>query len=50
MELRYLVGLSVEETATILKVKPDTVMRDWRLAKMWLLRELSKTESLAIGH
>ncbi len=50
VELRYLVGLSVEETATILKVKPDTVMRDWRLAKMWLLRELSKTESLAIGH
>ena len=50
VELRYLVGLSVEETATILKVKPDTVMRDWRLAKMWLLRELSKTESLALGH
>jgi RNA polymerase sigma factor (TIGR02999 family) len=50
VELRYLVGLSVEETAQVLKVKPDTVLRDWRLAKMWLLRELSKTESLAVSH
>jgi len=41
VELRYFGGLSVEETAEILKVSPDTVRRDWRLAKMWLLRELS---------
>jgi predicted DNA-binding transcriptional regulator YafY len=33
--------LSVEETAQALKVSPETVMRDWNLAKVWLLRELS---------
>jgi len=43
VELRFFGGLSVEETAEVLKVSPDTVMRDWRLAKMWLLREISKT-------
>ena len=42
VELRFFGGLSVEETATVLKVSPETVMRDWRLAKLWLLRELSK--------
>jgi RNA polymerase sigma factor (TIGR02999 family) len=41
IELRFFGGLSVEETAEALKVSPDTVMRDWRLAKSWLLRELS---------
>ena len=40
IELRYFGGLSVEETAEVLKVSPDTVMRDWRLSKSWLLREL----------
>ena len=40
VELRFFGGLSVEETAEVLKVSPETVMRDWRLAKMWLLREL----------
>lgn len=40
VELRYFGGLSVEETAEVLKVSADTVMRDWRLAKAWLLREL----------
>jgi RNA polymerase sigma factor (TIGR02999 family) len=40
IELRYFGGLSVEETAAVLKVSADTVMRDWRLAKAWLLREL----------
>jgi hypothetical protein len=34
--------LTVEETAEVLKVSPETVMRDWRLAKVWLLRELGK--------
>ena len=34
--------MSVEETAEVLKVSPDTVLRDWRLAKLWLLRELSR--------
>ncbi len=41
VELRYFGGLSVEETAEILKISPETVMRDWRFAKTWLLRELS---------
>jgi RNA polymerase sigma factor (TIGR02999 family) len=40
IELRFFGGLSVEETATVLKVSPDTVMRDWRLAKAWLRREM----------
>lgn len=41
VELRYFGGLSVEETAEVLKISPQTVMRDWRFAKTWLLRELS---------
>jgi RNA polymerase sigma-70 factor, ECF subfamily len=40
VELRFFGGLSVEETAEVLGVSPDTVKRDWRLAKLWLLREL----------
>jgi len=41
VEMRFFGGLSIEEAAEVLKVSPDTVMRDWRLAKVWLLRELS---------
>lgn len=41
VELRYFGGLTVEETATVLKVSPDTVMRDWSMAKTWLHRALS---------
>jgi RNA polymerase sigma factor (TIGR02999 family) len=41
VELRFFGGLSVKETAEVLKVSPDTVMRDWKLAKAWLLGELS---------
>ena len=40
VELRFFGGLSVEETADVLNVSPETVMRDWRTAKAWLLREL----------
>jgi RNA polymerase sigma factor (TIGR02999 family) len=40
IELRFFSGLSVEEAATVLNVSPDTVMRDWRLARAWLLAEL----------
>ena len=40
VELRFFGGLSVEETAEVLHVSPDTIKRDWRLAKLWLLREL----------
>ena len=42
IELRFFGGLSVEETAEVLKVSPDTVMRDWRLARAWLLAEMSR--------
>ena len=40
IELRFFGGLSVEEVAEVLKVSPQTVMRDWRLARVWLAREL----------
>jgi len=40
IELRFFAGLSVEETADLLQVSAQTVMRDWRLAKVWLAREL----------
>jgi RNA polymerase sigma factor (TIGR02999 family) len=40
VELRFFGGLSVEETAVVLKVSPATVMADWRLAKAWLQREM----------
>jgi RNA polymerase sigma factor (TIGR02999 family) len=41
VELRFFGGLDVEETAEVLKVSRETVMRDWKLAKAWLLRDLS---------
>jgi RNA polymerase sigma factor (TIGR02999 family) len=40
VELRYFGGLSVEETAEVLKISPVTVMRDWNIAKAWLAREM----------
>ena len=40
VELRFFGGLGIEETAEVLKVSPETVKRDWRLAKAWLRREL----------
>ena len=40
VEMRFFAGLSVEEVAELLKVSRETVMRDWRLSKVWLLREL----------
>jgi RNA polymerase sigma factor (TIGR02999 family) len=42
VELRHFGGLSVEETAEVLKVSPDTVMREWKRAKAWLYSELNK--------
>ncbi len=45
IELRFFAGLSVEETAEVLKVSSDTVMRDWRLARAWLLAELSDSRN-----
>ena len=42
VELRFFVGLSVKDVAEVLKISPDTVLRDWRLARAWLLSELKK--------
>jgi RNA polymerase sigma factor (TIGR02999 family) len=42
VELRFFGGLSVEETAEVLRVSPETVMRDWKFAKAWLHEELIK--------
>jgi len=41
VELRFFGGLSIEETAAVLKVSPGTVMREWTLAKAWLRREMT---------
>lgn len=45
VELRFFGGLSVEETADVLGISPQTVMRDWKLAKAWLGRELNNKEN-----
>src|SRR5262245_39645574 len=45
VEMRFFGGLSVEETAAALHVSVDTVMRDWKLAKAWLLRELKQSSA-----
>jgi len=45
VELRFFGGLTVKETAEVLKISEDTVLRDWNLAKSWLRRELSKGQS-----
>jgi RNA polymerase sigma-70 factor, ECF subfamily len=44
IELRFFGGLSVEETAAVLRISPQSVMRDWRLARSWLTRELSRND------
>lgn len=44
VEMRFFAGFTVEETAAALGVSPETVMRDWRVAKAWLLRELHSHE------
>ena len=43
VELRFFGGLRVEETAEVLAVSPDTVMRDWKFARSWLQAELSNS-------
>ena len=45
IELKFFAGLTVEETAEVLEVSADTVARDWRMARAWLLRELSSAPS-----
>ena len=42
VELRFFGGLSAQETAEVLEVSPQTVLRDWRLSKAWLLRQMSR--------
>jgi len=49
VEMRFFGGLSVEEVAEVLKVSKETVMRDWRLAKVWLLRELGREAAVDEG-
>jgi RNA polymerase sigma factor (TIGR02999 family) len=44
VELRFFGGLTVKETAEVLKVSPDTVMRDWSMARAWLLREMDEEQ------
>jgi RNA polymerase sigma factor, TIGR02999 family len=49
VELRYFGGLSVEETAEVLGISPETAKRDWRMAKTWLFSELSGENQSAAG-
>ncbi len=49
IELRFFGGLSVEETGEVLQVSPQTVMRDWRLARAWLARELRGERAASRG-
>ena len=44
VELRFFGGLSVEETAVVLGISDQMVMRDWRLAKVWLMREINEPD------
>ena len=44
VELRFFGGLTVKETAEVLKISPDTVMRDWSMARAWLLREMDEEQ------
>jgi RNA polymerase sigma factor (sigma-70 family) len=47
VEIRFFGGLSVEETAEVLKISPVTVMRDWSTAKAWLYREMTGVSATA---
>ena len=47
VELRFFGGLSIEETADVLNISPETVMRDWKTAKAWLLREIRRGHPIA---
>ena len=44
VDLRFFAGVDVKETAQVLKVSNETVMRDWKLAKVWLLRDLGRSK------
>jgi RNA polymerase sigma factor (TIGR02999 family) len=47
VELRFFGGLNVEETAEVIGVSSDTIVRDWRMAKLYLLREIKRGPKLA---
>jgi RNA polymerase sigma factor (sigma-70 family) len=47
IELRFFGGLGVQETAEVLSVSEETVMRDWRLARMWLFRTMNSRRAHA---
>jgi RNA polymerase sigma-70 factor, ECF subfamily len=49
VELRFFGGLTVNETADVLAISPETVMRDWAFAKAWLLRELAGDSAAGLG-
>ena len=49
VEMKFFGGLSVEEIAAVLNVSPDTVKRDWKLAKAWLGRELENSRTRRVG-
>jgi RNA polymerase sigma factor (sigma-70 family) len=49
VELRFFGGLSIEETAELLKVSPGTVMRDWTLAKAWLRRAMTANDNKSLS-
>ena len=44
VELKFFGGLSIEEIAEVLRISTDTVKRDWKFARLWLLRELGEAE------
>ena len=46
VEMRFFGGLSVEESAAVLKISPESVMRDWKLARAWLMREVSDKQKV----
>ena len=49
VEMRFFGGLTVEQSARTLGVSPETVMRDWKVAKAWLLRELRQAGGTEVG-
>ena len=49
VELRYFGGLSVDESAEVLQISRETVMRDWKMAKAWLFRELTGNKNRTIS-
>jgi RNA polymerase sigma factor (TIGR02999 family) len=49
VELRFFGGLTEDETAEVLGISPTTVLRDWKVAKAWLAREMKKTTTTSTG-